>query len=532
MALVIPTTQELVDRILSFLESRLNQTAPLNDKAFLRVIAAMEAMNYTELYKFGADRAKQNLALTATDEALERIGLNYGVERTPAQTAIMEMEVTNPDPVITAIVNNGDIWRGDPNGVRYAQNSDLFIAPSTSEKVYITALEAGADGNLQISDTLTKENSNTVIDNVAVITEVDPLQDSNLRLGTDREEIEDYRRRVLFEIRTVGGGGNGVDYRTWSEGVPCVFRTFPYTGPPLIPIPTFSDGDMEDPTTAAWTPINSATLTKETATPFEGTRYLRVTRNGVNLPAAGQTSLTVGRYYRIQGVARGNGTWFPLLLNGLTQFIFVGSASTTWQPFDIMFIASNTDIVLMGYVLSGTGFVEFDDITITNEIVPGARTVYVEADSSIDPDGIAPPTMLADVRSAINFDPDTGVQRPPLGFTDETLYVETISRTPFYVEIRDLQVEASIESQVKAQIDAAITDYFLSITPYLEGIDPATTKDDTITDLTLSRVVQDILDPVGGSAAGIGFGLQAGVFIASYTLGMGELAKVVSITYV
>ena len=53
MSLSIPTTQESKDTNLANLEGQLGQTSPLADKAFLRVLAAMEALGVaTPLYKY------------------------------------------------------------------------------------------------------------------------------------------------------------------------------------------------------------------------------------------------------------------------------------------------------------------------------------------------------------------------------------------------------------------------------------------------------------------------------------------------
>jgi uncharacterized phage protein gp47/JayE len=164
--------------------------------------------------------------------------------------------------------------------------------------------------------------------------------------------------------------------------------------------------------------------------------------------------------------------------------------------------------------------------------IPGDVTVYVEATTAIDPDGIAPPALLQEVRTAILFDPDTGISRPALGTTDEQLFVESIYRTGFYVEIRDLIVDAALEAATKANIETALDEYFRTIVPYIEGLDPETTRTDKITDLTISSVVQDILTPVSGSAGGIGFGTEVDVFLASYILGLGELSKLISVIYV
>jgi hypothetical protein len=82
MALVIPTSEETKDLNQANIESSLNQDTPPNDKAYNKVIAGVEGLNVTGLYKYGAERAKQNLALTATGQDLEDIGAEYGVLRT------------------------------------------------------------------------------------------------------------------------------------------------------------------------------------------------------------------------------------------------------------------------------------------------------------------------------------------------------------------------------------------------------------------------------------------------------------------
>jgi len=66
----------------------------------------------------------------------------------------------------------------------------------------------------------------------------------------------------------------------------------------------------------------------------------------------------------------------------------------------------------------------------------------------------------------------------------------------------------------------------------VEGVDPPATQDNTITDLTLSQIVQDVLNRYGGSASGIGLFITAGIFIPSYILGQGELSKLGAVSYV
>ena len=82
-------------------------------------------------------------------------------------------------------------------------------------------------------------------------------------------------------------------------------------------------------------------------------------------------------------------------------------------------------------------------VALLLESSPPDRTVYIEADTTIDPDGIAPQALLDEVRATITTDPVTGLARQPLGLTDSTLFVESISRTEFFVGISHLFVGIS-----------------------------------------------------------------------------------------
>ena len=162
---------------------------------------------------------------------------------------------------------------------------------------------------------------------------------------------------------------------------------------------------------------------------------------------------------------------------------------------------------------------------------PGDRTVYVECQTSIDADGIAPAPLLADVRADINTDPVTGESRLVLGLTDATLWVESISRTSIFVEVRDLDVEAAKEAACKADLSTALDNYFRSIATFVDGVDIPQERNDSITSLSVSDVAQDVFSAYGAVCQGIGFGLVVGVFVPLYFLNPGELAKLGGIAY-
>ena len=89
MAFNIPTTAASAAQALSKIESSINQTSPLNNKAFNRVISVVFGFLVTGLYKFASERAKQNLVLTATGVDLERLGADRGVIRKDAAAAVV-----------------------------------------------------------------------------------------------------------------------------------------------------------------------------------------------------------------------------------------------------------------------------------------------------------------------------------------------------------------------------------------------------------------------------------------------------------
>jgi len=344
LALVIPTTEELKDRYLTNLESALNQNSPLADKAFLRVLAATQALDHTELYRVALERALQNLAITATGEDLDRIGEEYDVVRKPAEAAQITAELPAvTDTVIPATTD----FTGDSNGVRYFPDN-VVISIGGIATIPMTAETLGVGGNLNPGDTLTIGTQIPGAETTATVLTLD-------NTGAERETDDQYRVRVLDQIRSQGGGGNTADYRNWSQEVAGVVRTYPYSGRPIT-----------DPT------------------PSE----------------------------------------------------------------------------------------------------PPERTVYVEVSTDIDPDGLAPQSILDEVRDTINNDPETGISRPPLGTTDDTLFVESISRLTFFVNIIGLSVEPSLEGQVKNDIEEALALYFRILQPFVDGLDPLFDKNDIITDLS------------------------------------------------
>lgn len=162
---------------------------------------------------------------------------------------------------------------------------------------------------------------------------------------------------------------------------------------------------------------------------------------------------------------------------------------------------------------------------------PGDRTVFVESSADISPDGLAPAWLLTDVRTAIGYDIETLASRAPLGITDATLFMRSITRTGIYVEVRDFTVDADKDAACRAAIVTALTLYFAMTAPFVDGVDLPQERTDTISSMTVGRIVQDVIRSYGATASSVGFGLASGSFLTTYTLGQGELTKLMAVAY-
>jgi hypothetical protein len=114
------------------------------------------------------------------------------------------------------------MYVGNANGVQYYPDAAVTIAGGVAT-LALTALQTGVVGNLSVGDTLTIASQVAGVAAGATVATV-------VTLGTDRENDDDYRTRVLDEIRTVGGGSNSADYRRWAQEVAGVVRAYPYAG--------------------------------------------------------------------------------------------------------------------------------------------------------------------------------------------------------------------------------------------------------------------------------------------------------------
>jgi hypothetical protein len=389
MAFVTPTAQEIFDNALAFIESRINQTTPAADKAFNRVLSSLLSILLSVLLKFATDRAKESLTISASIDGLRVIGQGRNIPEKVAVSAVLTFTVPG---VNGTIIETSVNYISDSTGVRYIPDASATITGGLAT-ITATAQTAGAVGNLSNGETLKADRKISGAEQTGTVT-------ATVTTGANAEDAEEYRRRLLADERTEGGGSNSADYRRWAELTPGVSRAYPYTGNPT--------------------------------------------------------------------------------------FLQTGAGS----------------------------------------ILPGERTVWIKADTTIDPDGVPTPALLTSAEAYIQFNQETGLANEALGCDGASdLFVEAIFNTVFYVFISGLDVSIDIESQVKTDIEASLKVYFRTVEPFISGLDFIGDKNDTITTGSISSVVQDVVAAAGGSFVTLSFNIGAGAISTPYIPIPGELTK-------
>jgi len=481
----LQTTQQAVASALAAIEGRLNQSSPMGNRAFNRVIAYVLGMIYTGLTRFAISQASAVLAQTAAGSQLDTLGAEYNLPRNQATAAVATINVPCVDGTAIPL---GTYFLG-ANGLQYVSTiaaTSPSGAPGAGANVNVTCQTAGSAGNVGIGSAMTLTSpiagatptcSVTAITTTAVDVELDAA----------------YSLRILAIERAYGGGGNAADYRIWAEAVPGVANAFPYAGLPYY-------GQLSAVNCYA------AQAILITGAPTGGTFTL--TYNGQVSAALNYNCAATDIQAALRALTGASSVTVSLLANG--SFLVTGFAAMA--P-----IALGTN--------SLTGGTAPTVYVIPNE--PPARTVYVAAT------GMAIPSsgLLASVTAAIQKNLNTGNVNQPLGLTMDSLYVMPIIKTSFYVLLSGLVVPSGQTATVQAAMLTAAQAYFLGLFPYVDGVDPPSTRNDLITQTSLAGALQAVLSGYGASCQAVGFGTSLGSFLATYQLGQGETGQCVSVTY-
>jgi hypothetical protein len=250
----IPTIAELYSRILTSLETEFSVSIPLAGKNFLRVLAAVLAVQQKMTYlKLGA--VQKNIFIDTADPeskggTLERFGrVKLGRSPFAAIAAEYEIEVTGE---IGAVIKASTTFKSNDDsnnpGQLYVLDTEYTLV-SPTDTITVRALEAGLASSLNDGDELTATAPIANVNSLVTVTDetVEPRA---------AEEIEAYRTAGMNAYRLEPQGGAASDYRLWAQDAQGVERVYPFnkSGATLAEINLFIEATIEDSDDGKGTP--------------------------------------------------------------------------------------------------------------------------------------------------------------------------------------------------------------------------------------------------------------------------------------
>lgn len=204
----LPTAAEIKDRIVSDINSEINQTVPSLLKAFIRVLAGAIAGLFLLVYQAILWVYRQIFPDTADDAAIALLGALVNVLRLPAEFALLQADVTG---VETYVLQTGVLYRGS-NDIVYKVTTGGTITGGVVT-AQLRAQTAGEIGNLPNGSILNIVQPNSNLSGTATVT-------ATVESGDDQETLDAYRSRVSAEYKKRRTGGAPADYESWGLETP------------------------------------------------------------------------------------------------------------------------------------------------------------------------------------------------------------------------------------------------------------------------------------------------------------------------
>lgn len=223
--MTIPTYNDLYTSILTDLRNKL-EIRFIVGKVVLMAFAAVQAAKLKLIYLTAAFVYKNSLPDTADPESLggslQRFGiLKLGRLPNPAVAGEYLVDVTGE---IGGVIESGTTYKSldtSANPDKLYVVDTQFTFTSTTGQITVRALEPGTDATLEIGDQMQLTAPIANVDSFATVNDVSVTPVS-------KEEIEDYRDKVIEAYRAEPQGGARIDYRIWAEDAAGVRTVYPY----------------------------------------------------------------------------------------------------------------------------------------------------------------------------------------------------------------------------------------------------------------------------------------------------------------
>ncbi|GMO30774.1 MAG: hypothetical protein Pg6A_20230 [Termitinemataceae bacterium] len=164
--------------------------------------------------------------------------------------------------------------------------------------------------------------------------------------------------------------------------------------------------------------------------------------------------------------------------------------------------------------------------------LPLECVIYIECTEDIDPEGIAPQSLLNIVKDNLIADPDNGESRLILGHNADVIYVRPIERRPVYVTIIGLNISnISDINVIQNELRDAVDKKLRALEPFVAGVDPEYNRNEKVTESILMQETQNILDAYNGTINNILFGFSLEVNTSQIVLNRNEKLKLGEIIF-
>lgn len=170
-------------------------------------LAVSAGLSQAESYRFARDQALEFFVTTATlagrltDHAVQR-----GVPRLLPKVAVGNVTVSCSQPVVFPAGTQMSI----DGSVRWETTTEISIGSGQTGALPVQAVTAGASGNVAGGAAL------TLVSPIAGVTAL-AVDGNGLAGGTDLEDVESWRARIIDMIRNPPAGGSRADYIKWCK---------------------------------------------------------------------------------------------------------------------------------------------------------------------------------------------------------------------------------------------------------------------------------------------------------------------------
>lgn len=209
--------QEIVEEMLIDFADELGVDS-ISDASDIAIKAKVYAAQIEGIYYNQQYVLRQAFVQTAIGEGLENHGYTHGVERKPARNANGKVIIGRKSAAIEDI--------SIPKGTMFSTNPDIYgklVTGITTEDAILgvgelevsipgEVIEPGKEGNVPAGVFIVLNNPPVGIEYVR--------NDKEFKNGTNEEDDESYRERILSKTRRPGTSGNPSHYEQWALEVP------------------------------------------------------------------------------------------------------------------------------------------------------------------------------------------------------------------------------------------------------------------------------------------------------------------------